>query len=91
MCFELHSRVALVQFWSAAAISLHRQLAILATSIRPSFSKDTCLGILFFPNVSEIFLRFCFIRFLFQYSNRISPLTSLNRDNAVAPLFSTHG
>ena len=30
---------------------------------------------------SEIFLRFCFICFLFQYSNRITPLTSLTRDN----------
>ena len=30
-------------------------------------------------NVSEIFLRFCFIRFLFQYSNRISPAASIMR------------
>ena len=49
VCFELHSRVTLVQFQSAAASSLHRRLALLATSTRPSFSKNAYLGILFAP------------------------------------------
>ena len=40
VCFELHSRVTLVQFRSAATSSLHRRLAILTISTRPSFSKN---------------------------------------------------
>ena len=47
VCFELHFRVTPGQFRSAAASSLHRRLALLATSIRPSFSKNAYLGILF--------------------------------------------
>ena len=66
VCFELHSRVTLVEFWSAAAISLHRQLAILATSIRPNFSKDACLGILFAPMYQKYSLDFVLFGF---YSN----------------------
>ena len=49
VCFELHFRVTPGQFRSAAASSLHRRLAILATSTRPSFSKNAYLGILFAP------------------------------------------
>ena len=47
VCFELHSHVTLVQFRSAAANSLHRRLAFLASSTQPSLSKNAYLGILF--------------------------------------------
>ena len=66
VCFERHSRVTLVQFQSAAASSLHRGLAILATSTRPSFSKNAYLGILFASMYQKYSLDFVSFGF---YSN----------------------
>ena len=87
MCFELHFRVTPGQFRSAAASSLHRRLALLATSTRPSFSKNAYLGILFAPMYQKYSLDFVSFVFLFQYSNCISTLTSLTLDNVVARLW----
>ena len=58
VCFELHFRVTPGQFRSAAASSLHRRLALLATSTRPSFSKNAYLGILFAPMYQKYSLDF---------------------------------
>ena len=66
VCFELHFRVTPGQFRSAAASSLHRRLALLATSTRPSFSKNAYLGILFAPMYQKYSLDF--VSFVF-YSN----------------------
>ena len=66
VCFELHFRVTLGQFRPAAASSLHRRLALLATSTRPSFSKNAYLGILFAPMYQKYSLDF--VSFVF-YSN----------------------
>ena len=66
VCFKLHYRVTLVQFRSAAASSLHRRLALLATSTRPNFSKNAYLGILFAPMYQKYSL--AFVSFVF-YSN----------------------
>ena len=66
VCFELHFRVTPGQFRSAAASSLHRRLALLATSTRPSFSKNAYSGILFAPMYQKYSLDF--VSFVF-YSN----------------------
>ena len=66
VCFELHFRVTSGQFRSAAASSLHRQPALLATSTRPSFSKNAHLGILFAPMYQKYSLDFVSFGF---YSN----------------------
>ena len=66
VCFELHFRVTPGQFRSAAASSLHRRLALLATSTRPSFSKNAYLGILFAPMYQKYSLDFVSFGF---YSN----------------------
>ena len=58
VCFKLHFHVTLVQFRSAVAFSLHRRLAILATSTRSSFSNSACLGILFAPMYQKYSLDF---------------------------------
>ena len=58
--------VTLVQFQSAAASSSHRRLALLATSTRPSFSKNAYLGILFAPMYQKYSLDFVSFGF---YSN----------------------
>ena len=58
VCFELHFRVTPGQFRSEAASSLHRRLALLATSTRPSFSKNAYLGILFAPMYQKYSLDF---------------------------------
>ena len=66
VCFELHFRVTLGQFRSAAASSLHRRLALLATSTRPSFSKNAYSWILFAPMYQKYSLDFVSLIF---YSN----------------------
>ena len=66
VCFELHFRVTPGQFRPAAASSLHRRLALLATSTRPSFSKNAYLGILFAPMYQKYSLDFVSFGF---YSN----------------------
>ena len=66
VCFELHFRVTPGQIRSAAASSLHRRLALLATSTQPSFSKNAYLGILFAPMYQKYSLDF--VSFVF-YSN----------------------
>ena len=66
VCFELHFRVTPGQFRSAAASSLHRRLALLATSAWPSFSKNAYLGILFAPMYQKYSLDFVSFGF---YSN----------------------
>ena len=66
VCFELHFRVTPGQFRSAAASSLHRRLALLATSTRPSCSKNAYLGILFAPMYQKYSLDFVSFSF---YSN----------------------
>ena len=66
VCFELHFRVTPGQFRSAAASSLHRRLALLATSTRPSFSKNAYLGIPFAPMYQKYSLDFVSFGF---YSN----------------------
>ena len=73
VCFELHFRVTPGQFRSVAASSLHRRLALLATSTRPSFSKNAYLGILFAPMYQKYSLDFVSFVVLFQYSNRKTP------------------
>ena len=69
VCFELHSRVTLVRFRSAATSSLHRQLDLLATSTRPSFSKNAYLGILFAPMYQKYSLDF--VSFIFNSNIQI--------------------
>ena len=66
VCFELHFRVTPEQFRPAAASSLHRRLALLATSTRPSFSKNAYLGIMFAPMYQKYSLDFVSFGF---YSN----------------------
>ena len=72
VCFELHFRVTPGQFRSAAASSLNRRLALLATSTRPSFSKNAYLGILFAPMYQKYSLDF--VSFVFHWGHTVSEL-----------------